>query len=128
MRRVLRLLLGQAVIALLALVLMFVVLSPWPGAMKLTGGLLCPDGQPEAVVVEAYQQRHGSGTATRASLFCMGPRGDVTEVGSWIPLGVLLLLTWLALQALVLPLLVLSAVRRRRRSDAGGGGLAASIG
>lgn len=73
-----------------------VALSPLlPSALALTGPVVCPDGQPDTIVTTALVESddHTGGgvrsTGTGVSLFCMGERGDATEVGLLRPIGVL---------------------------------------
>jgi len=113
-----RLLIGQAVIVLLAVSLPWIVLSPFPGALKATAPLLCPDDQPDARIVE-YHTDTGDGTGTSWTLVCLGPAGDLSEVGTWRPVAVFLGAWLLALEALVLPAQLLGLVRRRRRHRRG---------
>ncbi|MGH9211980.1 MAG: hypothetical protein ACRD2C_15050 [Acidimicrobiales bacterium] len=63
----------------------------WPGEAKLTAPLFCPDGKPDAFVVVDSQSIPSGGTAYDFSLHCMGPRGEVTEVGFFWPCAVLTL-------------------------------------
>ncbi len=120
MRLVPRLLIAQGVILVLTVSLPWLVISPVPGVLKVTAPLLCPDHQPDARVVE-YSTSSGrnGGTATSATLVCLGPRGDLTEVGSWKPLGILVGAFWLALQLLVVPTQLWRAWRRRGGRDPG---------
>jgi hypothetical protein len=58
-----------------------VSIAIWPGEAKLLEPLLCTDARPDAVVVyDTYNVRPGE-TVTNFSLYCMGPRGDVTDHG-----------------------------------------------
>ena len=99
-----------AVGAVYGLVLLAVVaLSPLlPAALELTGPVACPDGQPDTIVTTALVESDdptGGGvrsTGAGVSLFCMGERGDATEVGLVQPIGVLAGGTVLAVVALVL--------------------------
>lgn len=75
-----------------------VSIAIWPGEAKLLGPMLCTDARPDAVVVyDTYSVRPGE-TVTNFSLYCMGPRGDVTDHG-WGKVFILLSLfhTMLAL-------------------------------
>lgn len=115
MNGVLRVLVAQAVILVATLSLPWVVLAPVPGLLKVTAPVLCPDAQPDAHVVEYDGEgAGGTGSSTNVTLICMGPDGDITEVGSWRPLGLYLALWWVVLQVLALPFLVAGARRRRR--------------
>ena len=58
-----------------------VSIAIWPGEAELLEPILCTDARPEAVVVyDTYSPRPGE-TVTNFSLYCMGPRGDVTDHG-----------------------------------------------
>lgn len=93
-----------------------VAIAIWPGEAKLTAPLLCPDDQPDAfVVADTYQVQPGE-TSTNFTLYCMGERGDVTDVGFGIPFA---LLTAFHLVLIVALLVVLGAVRRLRRRGRG---------
>jgi hypothetical protein len=66
-----------------------VAVAIWPGEMKLLAPLFCSDAQPDAfVVADRYQVTPGE-TSYNFSLYCMGPRGDVTNVGVWKPYATL---------------------------------------
>ena len=67
------------------LVVMSLGLVVYPGALKLTAPVLCPDDQPDAFVVRTTVE-DSEGTSTSFTLFCMGERGQFTEVGTWQPL------------------------------------------
>lgn len=114
MRPFWRFLIGQAVLVVLVVSLPWPVLVAVPGILKLTAPILCPADQPDARVVE-YSVDTGDGVGTSSTLFCMGPDGDLTEVGSWRPLGVVFGALLLGLEALVLPIQLIGIVRRRRR-------------
>jgi hypothetical protein len=83
----------------------------WPGEAKLTAPLFCPDGKPDPfVVVDSYSTSPGE-TSYNFSLYCMGSRGDVHEVGFLWPCVVLTA----AHAALILLAVGLFAVLRRLR-------------
>ncbi|HEX6422857.1 MAG TPA: hypothetical protein VFZ79_05215 [Acidimicrobiales bacterium] len=92
------------------------VMVIYPGVLKLTAPSLCPDDMPDAFVVSFTSQAPDGGTSTDISLFCMGERGQFTEIGLAAPY---LRLTGVATAGLAV-LVVLGAVRvrvgRRRRS------------
>ena len=114
MKPIWRFLIGQAVVVVLLVSLPWLVLGPVPGVLKLTAPVLCPADQPDAIVVE-YSTDTGNGTGTSSTLVCMGPDGDITEVGSWKPLGVVFGALLLGIEAIVLPVQLIGIVRRRRR-------------
>lgn len=109
-----RILIGQAVLLVLVVSLPWLVVGPVPGILRLTAPVLCPADQPDARIVE-YSTDVGDGTGTSWTLVCIGPAGDVTEVGSWTPLAVVFGGLLLAAEAVVLPLQLVGAARRRRR-------------
>jgi hypothetical protein len=83
----------------------------WPGEAKLTAPLFCPDDKPDPfVVVDSYSSSPGE-TSYNFSLYCMGPRGDLHEVGFLWPCVVLTA----AHAALILLLIALFVVPRRLR-------------
>lgn len=105
------------ILAVTAITVSSVGMAIWPGAMKLTAPVLCPSEQPDPFVVRTTTTT-SDGTSTSFSLFCMGERGDFSEVGTWEPLALLFLYTWGALVALTLLLVLRIGWRRRRRSRA----------
>lgn len=109
-----RFLIGQAVLLVLLIALFGIVLGKVPGLYEATGPLLCPSAQPDALVVEYYEDI-GNAVGTSHTLLCMGPDGDITEVGSWKPLGIVTGAVFLAMEGLVLPVQIVGLVRRRRR-------------
>lgn len=92
-----------------------VTMAIWPGEAKLTAPLFCPDDKPDAyVVVDTYSYRPGE-TSYNYSLYCVGPRGEVQDVGWLKPAGVLT-----AAHALIILVLAIALIRRaaRRRGRA----------
>jgi hypothetical protein len=71
--------------AVAAIVVSSLMMVIWPGAMKATGPLLCPEDQQDEFVVR-YDVQTSDGTGTNFTLFCMSDRGEFTEVGTWEPL------------------------------------------
>lgn len=114
MSPILRFLVGQAVLLVLVLSLPWLVLGNAPVVLELTAPVLCPADQPDARVVE-YHTDTGNGVGTSNTLFCMGPDGDLTEVGSWKPLGIVFAAIFLGAEALVLPIQLIGMIRRKRR-------------
>jgi hypothetical protein len=104
-------------LAVAAIIVVSVGIAVWPGSMKLTAPVLCPSEQPDPFVVRTTTT-DADGTSTSFSLFCMGERGDFSEVGTWEPYGLLFLFTWGAFVALALLQLARGAGRRRRRHRA----------
>lgn len=111
------LVLGLAVMAGAALLLTLLTSVIWPGEARLTAPLFCPDHRPDAyVVVDSYSSAPGE-TSYDFSLYCMGDRGDVTEVGWFRPQAVLLLAHWgLLVGAFVLSGVVVGLRQRMRRA------------
>ena len=114
MRPIWRFLIGQAVVLVLLVSLPWLVIDKVPGVLKATAPVLCPAEQDDAWIVEYYTDT-GNGVGTSWTLVCMGPDGDITEVGSWKPLAVVFGALLLGAEALVLPLQLLGILRRRRR-------------
>jgi hypothetical protein len=96
-----------------------IAVAIWPGEAKLTAPLFCPDDQPDAfVVVDSYSVQPGE-TSYNFTLYCMGPRGEVTDVGFFLPCLVLTIGHAL-LVLLVVGGLVLWLRRRNARRPIGG--------
>ncbi len=84
----------------------------WPGEVKLVAPLFCSDAQPDAfVVTDTYSTEPGE-TTTNFTLYCMGPGGDATDHGYFVPF-----LATMALNTavLVVVIFVVAAIRRLRR-------------
>lgn len=111
----LRLLVAEAVVFITIVSLPWVVLAVYPGSLRPTAAVLCPDDKPDPLVVQ-YSEETSEGTGTSWTLFCLDEDGEVLEVGSWAPLGVYFAGWFIALQALALPLVALSTGRARRRA------------
>lgn len=94
----------------------------WPGEAKLLAPVFCTDARPDAVVVyDTYSPRPGE-TVTDFSLYCMGPRGDVTNHG-W---GKVFVALTVFHTGIVLALFALGSIRaklKRRREPPRPGGL-----
>jgi hypothetical protein len=103
-------------LAISAIVVESIVQAVYPGSLKWTAPMFCPEDQPDAFVVRTETQ-DAEGTAISFSLYCMGERGDFTEVGTWRPYGILFLYIYGALVGLAL-LLVIRIVRRRAKRRA----------
>lgn len=88
----------------------------WPGEAKLTAPLLCPDDMPDAfVVVDAHRVQPGE-TTYNFTLYCVGPRGEVRNVGWFTPMAVLTAAHGALILVVALALIVRAGRRRRRRS------------
>ncbi|HEV7722019.1 MAG TPA: hypothetical protein VGO60_12065 [Iamia sp.] len=116
MRTIWRFLIGQAVLVGALLSLPWLLLVVYPGILELTAPVLCPSGQPDARIVE-YTYTNHDGTHANDTLVCLGPDGDLTEVGSWAPLGVYFVGVFVVSEAVVLPIQLLGIVRRGRRGS-----------
>ncbi|HEU5151853.1 MAG TPA: hypothetical protein VFU19_15250 [Iamia sp.] len=114
MRPIWRFLIGQAVLLVALVSLPWVAIAAVPGVLGATAPILCPAEQPDSWIVE-YHTDLGDSTGTSWTLVCMGPGGDITEVGSWRPLGIVFGALLLAGEALVLPVQLIGIARRRRR-------------
>lgn len=114
---------GLASLALTTIVLLAIGTAIYPGSLKWTASTLCPADQPDPFVIRTTTQ-DSEGTSTSFSLFCMGERGEFSEVGSWEPMLVLFVSTYAAFVGLTAVLFGLFAVRRtrRRRRDGEGPG------
>lgn len=108
------LLAGSAVVAIIITSLLMVI---YPGSFRWTAPQLCPDGQTDAFVVR-YHEATSDGQSTNFTLFCMDERGELTEVGSWRPMG----LVFAGMTATLFALFVLLAFWRFLRKSAGAGG------
>jgi hypothetical protein len=107
-------LIGLGVLAFAAVMTTVILaIGIWPGEAKLVAPLLCPDDQPDAFVVsDTYSVQPGE-TSTTFTLYCMGERGQHTEVGFFVPFMLLTVLHAAIYVALVLLLVGRGALRRR---------------
>lgn len=95
------------------MVTIIVTVGIWPGEAKLTAPLFCPDDKPDAfVVVDSYSVQPGE-TSYNFSLYCMGSRGQVDEIGFFQPAAVLTV-GHAALIVVLVGLPILLGRRRRR--------------
>ena len=100
-----------------SMVTVIVAVGIWPGEAKLTAPLLCPDDQPDAfVVADTYQVQPGE-TSTNFTLYCMGERGDVTDVGFAVPFALLTAFHLVLIVLLLVLLGVIGGLRRRARGE-----------
>ena len=87
----------------------------WPGEAKLTAPLFCPDDQTDYyVVTDTYSSEPGE-TSTNFTLYCVGPRGDSTDVGYARPMLALTLFHTAVIVIVFVVLGLLGRARRRRR-------------
>lgn len=105
--------LGVVAVAAFTVAMVMVV---YPRVLKLTAPGLCPDDMPDAFVVSFTSQAPDGGTSTEISLFCMGERGQFTEIGLAAPYLRLTGAATVGLAVLVALLIVQVRLRRRRRS------------
>ena len=85
----------------------------WPGELKLSAPLFCTDAQPDAFVVsDTYRVQPGE-TTTNYTMYCMGPRGDVTDVGFFGPFVATIALHMILIAVIVAALLRVDRIRRR---------------
>jgi hypothetical protein len=101
--------------SMLTIILFFGI---WPGEAKLTASLFCPADHPDAfVVTDTYSAQPGE-TSTTFSLYCMGPRGEVKDVGIGGTFFVLTLGHAVLIVAAAVLGIVLFRQRRTRRASA----------
>ncbi|HEY8545721.1 MAG TPA: hypothetical protein VIL36_11760 [Acidimicrobiales bacterium] len=93
-----------------------VTIGIWPGEAKLTAPLFCPDDKPDPyVVVDSYSRAPGE-TSYNFSLYCMGSRGEVEEVGFLWPCVVLTAAHGALILVIVGFFVVRGRLRRARRA------------
>lgn len=100
-----------------AMVTLLMAIAIWPGEAKLTAGVLCPTGRTDVFVVTDTVQASEGGTATDYTMYCVGPRGEATEIHFLEPFAVLWAAHAVLLGLAVLAWSLLSPRRRRRRRD-----------
>lgn len=84
----------------------------WPGEVKLVAPLFCSDAQPDAfVVTDTYSTEPGE-TSTDFTLYCMGPGGDATDHGYFLPFLATMAMN---IAVLVVVIGIVAAIRRLRR-------------
>jgi hypothetical protein len=92
----------------------------WPGQAKLLAPLFCDDARPDAFVVsDTYSSAPGE-TSTSFTLYCVGPRGDHTDVGWFKPFLGICVMNALAVTAVAVALGIRPWMRRVRRRQAAG--------
>lgn len=92
----------------------------FPGALKWTGGTVCPADKADTVVVRDTYQTEPGETSTNFTLYCIGDRGEIEDAGFGKPLAVLMAWAIGLAVALVLVLFVVGTVRRLARGRGGG--------
>lgn len=91
------------------------VMVAYPGSFKWTAPVLCPDDQPDPYVVRYETNTTDGKTGINFTLFCMGPDGQFTEVGTWRPLAVLTGIVGAGMAVLVAALGTLAWLSRHHR-------------
>lgn len=104
------------VAAFIALMLMVI----YPGSLKVTAPILCPDDRPDPVVVR-YDVQTSDGTGTNFTLFCLSDRGEFVEVGTWEPLGLLFLFVGVGMVGAVLLWMAVGLIRGSSSAGSGAG-------
>lgn len=112
-----RLIVAVAVLVAVSAFITTMLMVIYPGSFEWTAPVLCPDSRPDPFVVR-YESQTRDGTAVNFTLFCMGERGQFTEVGSWRPLALLMAFVTGAMVALVAGLGVLAHLSRHHRPGA----------
>jgi hypothetical protein len=73
----------------------WILLAIWPGALKLTAPVLCPDDKPDAFVLRRMEAEDDpEGAVLTFRLICMDDRGDLVDVGYLRPGLVLAVYFW----------------------------------
>jgi hypothetical protein len=70
---------------LLGLFIGVMVMVAYPKSLEV-GSFLCPDDKPDAFVVRYSVTTSDGGTGTNWTLYCMSDRGETEEIGTWLPL------------------------------------------
>lgn len=107
---------GSLAVGLIAGVFVTTILTVaiWPGEAKLTAPLFCPDDRSEAIVVRDESRTSDGSTSIDYSMYCVGERGEVTEIGFLRPFAVLTVV-----HALIIALVAgVLGLRRRGRQEA----------
>jgi hypothetical protein len=98
---------------------LIVTVGIWPGEVKLVAPIFCSDAQPDAFVVTDTSSTGDGETMTEFTLYCVGPRGDATDVGWAKPFMLLILIHASILFVLVLLVRGVNALRRAGDGDEG---------
>jgi hypothetical protein len=90
-----------------------IAVAIWPGEVKLVAPLFCTDAQPDAFVVsDTYSTQPGE-TTTNFTLYCMGPGGDATDHGYFLPFLATMALNTVLIVLLVVVASIIGRLRRR---------------
>jgi hypothetical protein len=92
----------------------------YPGSLKVTAPILCPDDRPDPIVVR-YDVQTSDGTGTNFTLFCLSDRGEFVEVGTWEPLGLLFLFVGVGMVGAVLLWMAVGLIRGSSSAGSGAG-------
>lgn len=109
-------LVGLGILAFAAVMTTIIVtVGIWPGEAKLVAPILCPDDRPDPFVVADSHQVSPGETSYNFTLYCMGPRGEHTDVGFFRPMLLLTVLHAVIVATLITLVTVVIVVRHRRR-------------
>jgi hypothetical protein len=86
----------------------------WPGELRLTAPIVCPEDKTDAYVVVDSNHIPPNKTADDFEFYCMGPRGNFENVGFGAPLFILSVFHTGLLLIIAMLYLLLTAPRRRR--------------
>ncbi len=118
-------LLRTVIVGFIALFVGFVgeciMMAIWPGEAKLLAPVFCDAGQSEAIVV-SDTHRDARGASTNFRMYCVGDRGDYTNVGWMRPMLLLALIHTAIVLLLYHGIRAYGRLRRYRdRRDVNGG-------
>ena len=106
------------VIGFCALMLGVVGGSIFPGALRVAGPLLCPDGTVETVVVRHVSHPEPGTTSVHGVLHCLDASGCSTSPDDFVTFATLFGLAFAAVTIVLVPLALLGATRKRRATAA----------
>ncbi|MGI9645561.1 MAG: hypothetical protein ACR2O6_09665 [Ilumatobacteraceae bacterium] len=97
-----------------SMITILLAVAIWPGEVKLVAPLFCSDNQPDAfIVTDTYSVQPGE-TSTNFTLYCMGPSGDATDHGYFLPFLATMTLNMAILVLLIVLARVIGRLRTRR--------------
>lgn len=94
---------------------MIVPVAIWPGEAELTAPLLCASDTHPTVVSDTWHDSEG--TSTNYTLYCVGPRGELTDEGYALPMLILFAAHVVVVMALALAANLVSRLRTRPVTD-----------
>lgn len=94
-----------------------ITLAIWPGQLELLAPILCSDAQPDAFVVADTTNPTPGETATNFTLYCMGPRGDSTDVGFLRPFLMISVVNGLLIMIPIVIAMIVMITRFRSRLE-----------